>query len=75
MEAPIMSEDDENFMLDSEELNEEWIIEKGRVLNKRHFLRIVGKDKKNWNGNHQDKPLIWTYLTRRNSNNHRSFHI
>lgn len=75
MESPLMNEIDENFKLDSDEINEDWILEKGRMLSKRYFLRIVGKDKKNWTGNSHEKPLIWTYLTKRNSNSYRSFHI
>jgi len=75
MEAPDVPDLDDNFKLDSDQVNEEWLNEKGRILRRRHLLRIVRKDKKMQFVNGQEKPLIWSYLTRRNSNCYKNFHI
>ena len=75
MEAPYMSETDEDFKLDSNQCNDEWILERGRMLSKKQFLRIVGKDKKINFMNSSEKPLIWSYLAKRNSNSYKNFHI
>ena len=75
MEAPDLDEMDENFRLDSDQWNDEWILEKARVFGRRQFMRIVRKDKKTCFTNTMDKPLIWSYLTKRNSNCYKNFHI
>lgn len=76
LDAPSVPDLEDDFRLDSEQVNEDWLNEKGRVLTRRHFLRIVRKDwKMAINNNAMEKPLIWSYLTKRNSNSYKNFHI
>lgn len=80
MEAPEMVDFDEEFKLDSE-VNGNVVesvsdlTEKGKALSRKHILRMVRKEKKmaSFFGI-VEKPLIWNYLVRRNSNAFRNFH-
>lgn len=77
MEAPSMEEIDENFRLDSENSSEDLgseFMEKGKALNRRQLMRMVRKEKKTNFAVSQEKPLIWSYLLKRNNNSYRNFH-
>lgn len=77
MEAPFMEEMDEDFRLDSENSSDELaaeFMEKGKALNRRQIMRMVRKERKNNFVVSQEKPLIWSYLLKRNNNSYRNFH-
>lgn len=72
-----MEEIDENFRLDSENSSEDLgseFMEKGKALNRRQLMRMVRKEKKTNFAVSQEKPLIWSYLLKRNNNSYRNFH-